>query len=456
LEEKGLMSWRALGAFVVFLAVAGGVYYLEVFRHRGAADEKTSHKLLDFRKEDAQTIQILTPKRQLRFVKRGENWFIEKPKESLASKEEVGYLLDSFLGMEKNDELKPSGGISPLSYGIGPDSPEVQITLDKDKAVRFWVGKRAPVEYAQYIALEKQNRIYLVNSVLDYTLEKSVDEYRERRLFPMETNLPVEATIHNGDDTLTLRKQGEQWVVESPKGLVYDETEVSMLGRTLEGLKRNGFIEEGHEDLKARVRAESHVAIETVSQEGSRRRILIGPKNQEVYLALIEPQEEVFRLTAYDVEALLKSPKDLQKKEVFAVSEKNLKEIRIVRHRDRGALLALSLIILRDKEGYSLFQGDKKLTPKVELALLVDNILSLRARGFLDTKAKELPEGYLNKPDFSVTLLTKDGFTVEATMKKVVVGKETKVYLKSSEREGICEIDPFLWDRLDRLTHTSS
>lgn len=450
------MSWRTLGAFIVFLVVAGGVYYFEVFRHQEGVGEKAGQKLVDFRKEDVQAIEILTSKRRLRLVKRGENWFLEKPKEYLASKEEVGYLLDSLLGMEKNEELKPSGSISPLSYGIGPDSPQVKMTLKDDKTVHIWVGKRAPVEYAQYIALEQPSRVYLVNAVLDYTLEKGADEYRERRLFPMEASRPVEAIIQHEGKSLTLRKLDGEWVVESPKTLAYDESEVSLLGRTLEDLKQHEFIEEGHEGLKARVRAETSGIIDIVTQEGSKRKLWIGPKDQETYLALMEPQGDMFRLTAYDVDALFKSPNDLQKKEVFAVSEEKLKEIRIVRHQDRGAQQAASFIIVKNQEGYSLYRGDKKLTPKLDLAILVDNVLSLRARNFLDENSEKAADRSLSQPDFSITLLTKDGSSTEASIKKVEDGKEAKVYLKTSKREGVCEIDPFFWDRLDRLTHTSS
>jgi hypothetical protein len=450
------MSWRTLGALVAFLLVFGSVYYLEVYRHKEVRQGESGKKLLSFQKENVRAIEIIEGKKHTRLAKRGEYWFLEKPMESLASADEVNYLLDTLLGMEKNEELAPSGALSPVAYGIGPGASEVRLTLEGEKVVRLWVGKKAPVEYAQYLALGEQSHVFLVNSVLDYTLGKNADEFRERRLFAMGANQPVEATIRTNGVSLTIRKQDGRWRVESPKGPEYDDAEVSLLGAAIEGLKRQEFLDDVTAELKERIRSEVKGRIEIVTKEGKKWNLLIGPQEKEAHLALLEPGSEAFRLTSYDVSAVLKAPVALQKKEVFSVSEKDLQEIRIVRYLSDSKPGNLTFVVRKEGEEYSLLQGGKPRKPAYNLSIFVDGLLGVRARYVLEGKPGATSSVGLDKPDFTVTLVTSGGSTTEAALKRTQRGEETKVFLKVTGKDAYCEVDPFLWDRLDRLTRPIS
>jgi hypothetical protein len=450
------MSWRTLGALVAFLLVCGSVYYLEVYRHQEVRQGESGKKLLSFQKDNVRAIEIIEGEKQIRLARRGEYWFLEKPMESLASADEVNYLLDALLGMEKNEELTPSGALSPVAYGIGPGSSEVRLTLEGGKVVRLWVGKKAPVEYAQYLALGEQSHVFLVNSVLDYTLGKNADEFRERRLFAMGANQPVEVTIRTNDASLTLRKQDGSWRVESPKGPEYDDAEVSLLGTAIEGLKRQEFLDDVAAELKERICSEVKGRIEIVTKEGKKWNLLIGPQEKESHLALLEPGSEAFRLTSYDVSAILKTPVALQKKEVFSVSGKDLQEIRIVRYLPYSKAGNLTFIVRKEGEEYGLLQGGKPHKPAYNLSIFVDNLLGVRARDVLEGKPEAISSVGLDKPDFTVTLITSGGSTTEAALKRTQRDGGTKVFLKVMGKDAYCEVDPFLWDRLDRLTRPVS
>jgi len=107
------MSWRTLGALVAFLLVCGSVYYLEVYRHQEVRQGESGKKLLSFQKDNVRAIEIIEGDKQMRLARRGEYWFLEKPMESLASADEVNYLLDALLGMEKNEETRSVWRVEP-------------------------------------------------------------------------------------------------------------------------------------------------------------------------------------------------------------------------------------------------------------------------------------------------------------------------------------------------------
>ena len=446
------MSWRTLGAFVIFLLVCGSVYYLEVYRDQGERQGESGKKLLSFQKENVRAIEILHGEKRVRLARRGEYWFLEKPLESLASSDEMNYLIDTLLGLEKNEELTPSGALSPVAYGIGPGALEVRITLGDGKVIRLWLGKKAPVEYAQYLAVGEQDRVFLVNSVLDYVLEKNVDEFRERGLFAMDANKPVECSVQMNDASLTLRKQDGRWRVESPKGPEYDESEVSLLGTAIEGLKRQEFLDSATPDLKQRIRSDLKGRIEIITKGGDKWNLLVGPKDKETYLSLLEPFNEAFRLTSYDINAVMKTPESLQKKEVFSLSEKDLKEIRIVRRLPTKNPANQTFVVRKEGEGYAFLQGDKPRKPAYDVSLFVGNMLGLRARNIHEMNQDTSSRFSLDNPDFTVTLVTSGGSTTQAALKRLQKDSQANVFLKVDGRGVYYEIDPFLWDRLERLT----
>jgi len=66
------MSWRTLGALVVFLLACGSVYYLEVYRHQEVRQGESSKKLLSFEKDNVRAIEIIEREKQIRLARRGE------------------------------------------------------------------------------------------------------------------------------------------------------------------------------------------------------------------------------------------------------------------------------------------------------------------------------------------------------------------------------------------------
>jgi len=145
---------------------------------------------------------------------------------------------------------------------------------------------------------------------------------------------------------------------------------------------------------------------------------LIGPQEKEAHLALLEPGDETFRLTSYDVSAILKAPMALQKKEVFSVSGKDLQEVRIVRYLPNGKSGNMTFVVRKEGEEYVLLKGGKPHKPAYNLSIFIDNLLGVRARDVLEGKPEAISSVGLDKPDFTVTLVTSGGSTTEAALKR--------------------------------------
>lgn len=449
-----MISSRLFLAFLALLALFGFAYYFEVYLDAKKEQAKLSYsKILSVKKDKIGTITIKKKGYEIFLEKKGSHWFIEKPISYLASQDEVESLFNTLLDMKKNDELRPTDYLSPLDYGISSESPEIILSMDDGKKIKLRMGKKAPIDYAQYISVGKDDNIILADTVLNYIVDKEVDQYRERRLFVSDADKPVAVSIATKEYDLELTYEGDQWKVKGPKRDVsYDESEISLLGSSLEKLKKAEFLDVVSNKIKERIKKTEELARFKIADKGGDLKVLhIGPKKENNYMALLEPKDEVFLLSEYDVKSILKTPDELRKKAIFSISRDEVNEIGINRYVSKALKKAIKIQKTRDG-GYRIVEDKKAKDSKIDLAMFVDDLLNVKARSFISKPSEHIEHYGLDDPDFKITIKTKKVSLTDIKVKQKKEAGGVKTLMLLSDKDIIYEIDPFLLDRLKRLT----
>lgn len=383
-----LLILAGLGAYVYFVEVKG--------KQAEEKAEKQAKRLVPFAKVDMERLEIVNNGHRVAVAKTDGQWRLTYPVSAPADKSIVDAVLTALDTAETKGSVKPEGD-SLRAYGL--QEPKLTFTVGSSKqSVKIVVGRKSPVSQDTYVMLDDKPEIFLTNSNLEATGNRKPDDLRDKQLFTFAAADVTAVTVKDGASTLTVRRAGEGWRVESPARLEADASVADGLASDLANLRATGWIAENATpaELAANGLAKPAIVVDTELTSGAHKRILVGNVEGNDRAAQVEGTPQIIKIADWSVKNLLKTPADLKDRRLFKADPKAIARLEF-RVGDK------SVDFKRQGEGWSVEANASNEGDKAKIDALVAALVDLRANEWQTAVKATLQSKKLAPPLRTVT-----------------------------------------------------
>jgi hypothetical protein len=243
-------------------------------------------------------IELIAKKQDIEFGRNKEAWQIVKPKPLRADNYQVEDLARKLkdakmdLSAAATDEKKAA---APFAAGALVATAKV---TDASGTQELQVRKNKDDYYAKSSAVAG---VYKVSSDLGQGLDKSVDDFRNKKLFDFGFDDPNKVEIHDGSKAYFLTKGGQDWWSDGKKMEVVSVQAVVDKVRELSASK---FVDSGF--------AAPLIDVTVTSNDSKRIEKVLISKNGDKYVAKRENEPALYELDSTAVGDLQKAAADMK------------------------------------------------------------------------------------------------------------------------------------------------
>jgi hypothetical protein len=237
------MNFRTTVILIILLAIVG--VWLFISRTGETETEPApgeQAKLISSPSEDVTRIAV-TPRGEAKFVleKVGGDWRVTEPVSAPASRYEVDRLVTDIVSLSSRGKVSAED-----ASAAGLDQPQVVVeAVAKDgKTHKLSFGQRSAVGDHGYVRLDDDARADVISAEIYELLDKPLSDFRETKLVNAPSNEIRQITVREGDRSLSLQKNGEEWRIVEPKAMPADSSTVSDLTFAITGLNAAEFVSE--------------------------------------------------------------------------------------------------------------------------------------------------------------------------------------------------------------------
>jgi hypothetical protein len=338
----------ALAAFVYFYEIKGGEA-----RH---AEEEAQKRIFRDVAADSISLITLTTKdgREVRLERVEGAWKLLSPLAFPADGTAVDGIADSLAQMTSEKVVEDPA--PPAEYGLaGP--PKIRFRAgDRELALR--IGDKAPVGSATYVATADDTPVYTVPTFRVTSLEKSLDELRDRRPLRFDHEAAAELRVRwKGGAARVVRDEQapDTWRMVEPLAAEADDRAIEKALSDLEFLRAAGF--DDAPDAPARKALEDPVlAIEVVNRADGKEsvvRLAVGaPDKEGKRPARSSSADTVYQLAAGALEEFPRSVDAFRKKTLASYVADEARRFELAFHSE-GAGASLVVNGRRDGDDWS-------------------------------------------------------------------------------------------------------
>jgi hypothetical protein len=253
-------------------------------------------RLLPVSADQVSRLEIVGKNQTLEFGRTQGGWQILQPKPMRADGNQVGDLVqkltDARMDLNGSDPKE-----SASAFAAGTPVATAKIT-DSIGAQELQIKKSKDAYYAKSTAVDGIDK---VNADLAQGLDKSVDDFRNKKLFDFGFTDPTKLEIHTGSKTYLLTRSGQDWWSNGKK---MDVDTVAQLLSNLRDLAADKFADSGF--------ANPTINIAVTSEDGKTTEKVSITKSGDGYLAQRENDPTIYHLTSSAVDDLLKSADNMK------------------------------------------------------------------------------------------------------------------------------------------------
>ncbi|MFI5057114.1 MAG: DUF4340 domain-containing protein [Candidatus Acidiferrales bacterium] len=285
-----------------YAAVAGDPRVFTLASYNKNSLDKTAKDLRDkrlmtFESDKVTRIELQTKKQAIEFGRNKEQWQIVKPGPFRADGFQVDDLLrnlaDAKMDLTGSDDEKKAAA----AFGSGSPVAAAKVT-DASGTQELQLRKNKDDYYAKSSAVEG---VYKVASGVGAGLDKSLDDFRNKKLFDFGYADPQKIELHDGQKNYSLSRGGEDW---SLSGTKMDASSVRTLVGKFRDLTASKFPESGF--------TTAVMDITVTSNDGKHVEKVLIAKNGGRYVARRENEPSLYELNAADVTELQKLAAELK------------------------------------------------------------------------------------------------------------------------------------------------
>lgn len=254
-------------------------------------------RLLTFDAEKLSRVELTAKKETVEFGRNKDQWQILKPKPMRANQSAVEDLVrslgDAKMELSATDDEKKD----LTAFNAGKPLATAKIT-DVSGTQELQVRKNKDDYYAKSSGVPG---VYKVLSSVSTSVDKSLDDFRNKKLFDFGFVDPEKIEIHDGAKSYFLTRSGSDWWSNGTK---MDESSVSTLVADIRDLIATKFPDSGF--------TAPSVDVTVTSDNGKRVEKVLIAKNGDRYIAKRENEPALYELGAAAITDLQKAAADVK------------------------------------------------------------------------------------------------------------------------------------------------
>ncbi len=263
-------------------------------------------RLLTFDQDKVSRLELDAKKQDIEFGRDKDQWQIVKPQPLRADGLQVEELLrkvkDAKMDLTLSDEDTKKAASAFLT---GTPIATVKVT-DPSGTQELQVRKNKDDYYAKSSMVAG---IYKVSSDLGSGVDKSLDDFRNKKLFDFGFNDPNKVELHAGGKTYAFQKSGDDWLSGGKK---MDGVSVQNLIDKLREVSAAKFVDTGF--------TTPEIEVTVTSNEGKRVEKVSFAKAGQGYIARRENEPSLYEVDAKNIDDMVRAAGDV--KEAAPVKKK--------------------------------------------------------------------------------------------------------------------------------------
>jgi len=231
-------------------------------------------------------------------------WQIAQPKPLSADQSAVSGVISTLSSLDSERLLvnKLDNKASDLKpYGLDQPAVEIDVTEKDNKTQRLLIGDETPTGSAVYAMLAGDPRIFTMASYLKTSLDKGLDDFRNKKLFDIGFGDPARIEMRSGAKAYFLSKGGPDWWSNGKK---MDAASVEDFISKLRDLTASKFVESGF--------ANPAIEITVTSDDGKRGEKASIAKSGSHYIGKRENEPTLYELDSNAIAALQKAVDEIK------------------------------------------------------------------------------------------------------------------------------------------------
>ena len=242
------------------------------------------------------------------------SWQITAPKPLRADQSTVTGIASALASV--NSESVVEDKASELkTFGLDQPSLEVAISEKDDKSQKLELGDDTPTGGGVYAMLAGDPRVFTIASNTKTSLDKGVNDLRDRRLLPVEADKVSRVELIKKGLDLEFGRNKDDWQILKPSPLRADGTQVGDLVRQLTDAKMD-LSSSDNKDAAAKFAQATPVAAAKVTDESGTQELEIR-KNKDDYYAKSSALEGAFKVDSTLGKGIDKGLDDFRNKKLF-------------------------------------------------------------------------------------------------------------------------------------------
>jgi len=281
----------------VYAALAGDPRVFTIPEYIRNSIEKNLNDLRDKRlltvsPDKLSRLEITGKNGDIEFGRNKDEWQILKPKPMRADSTAVGELVTKLTDVRMDLSGPDAAKEADSAFAHGTSVATAKLT-DESSTEDLQIRKNKDSYYAKSSVVEGA---YKIGSALADSLNKKVEDFRNKNLFDFAYATPNKVEIQSGSKSYSLVKGGQDWWDNGKK---MDEAAVQSLISNLRDLSAEKFVDSGFTtpDIQATV----------TSNDGKRTEKILISKSGSTFVAKRENDPALYQLAATSVDELLKS-----------------------------------------------------------------------------------------------------------------------------------------------------
>ena len=412
------MKIRGLTIAALVLLVLGGVLYWS--NHHTAADESTKTSAdtppsilkldqaaitkVEIKKRDAEPVALAK-------VNSGD-WQITEPKPFRADQSAVLGLVSALASLNSQRVVEDKAG-DLKTFGLENPVLEVDLTEKDNKSQKLLLGDETPASGGIYAMLAGDPRVFTVASWEKSSLDKTLNDLRDKRLVPVSPDKISRVELIRKDEDIEFGRNKEDWQILKPRPLRADSTQVGELIRQL--TDANMDLSAADNGAASALTKATPVATAKVTDESGAQELQLR-KNKDAYYVKSSAVDGAYKVDSELGKALDKGLDDFRNKKLFDFGYNDPNKVEL----HNGSK---SYFLIRGSGGSEDWWSNGKKMDAGSVEPLVSDLRDLSVSKFVDS-------GFSN-PTVDVVVISQDGKRVE----KIQIAKSGDHYIAKRESE---------------------
>ena len=320
-------------AFLLLILVGLGAYVYLVDVPREEREERAKI-LVGGDADSVEQVRLERDGKTILVERSGEDWQIVEPLAAKADKGAVDAIVAAVADCQVDKNI---GAVEDDLERFGLATPLVTVTLavGDDETLTVRVGKPAPIGDSAYIQRASDDHVLLAPASLRTTVDKQLDDLRDKKLFAFEDDDVRWFEIRRGERRIRLERGDDgSWSMTEPADLEADEGAIGTYLSSLRSLRAASFVTEEADDLEVYGLATPLVEVAFATGDAAQEPTVLelgGEKTETEIYAKIAGADTVYTINDWAYRNLDKSARDLRDKSLFALAADEIHAVQVVR-----------------------------------------------------------------------------------------------------------------------------